>query len=194
MKFRISTIADAGEILDIYAPIIRETVISLELAPPTAEQMQKRINSTLEQFPWIVAEIDSQIAGYAYGGAHRSRWAYQWSCESSVYVNSRFRRRGVARQLYGVLFNLLRAQGYINAYAGVSLPNPGSEGLHESCGFRKIGDYENIGFKFEAWHSVRWYALDLVPHPVSEPPPPIPFSKLNTATVQQYMDRSPTAR
>jgi len=91
----------------------------------------------------------------------------------SIYIHSDARRRGVGRALYGALFDLLVRQGYVNAYAGVTLPNPASVGLHESLGFRPVGVYPRIGFKFGRWHDVAWFQLRLqeAAVPVSEPLP-----------------------
>ena len=187
MKIRIATTADADAVLEIYAPVVRDTVISFELTVPSISEMEQRITRTLDRFPWLIAEVNGRVAGYAYAGLHRSRLAYQWSVETSVYVSPDFRRQGVARKLYGCLFALLRGQGFINAYAGVGLPNPGSENLHSSSGFKEIGVYKNIGFKFGAWHSVRWYELALSDHPDSEPPAPVRLRELDESFVAECL-------
>ena len=111
------------------------------------------------------------MAGYAYAARHNERSAYQWSVNTSVYVDARFQRRGVGRGLYLSLFEILRAQGYVNAYAGITLPNAGSVGLHEAMGFETVGVYRNVGFKFGAWHDVGWWQLTLKPHEASPSAP-----------------------
>jgi phosphinothricin acetyltransferase len=111
------------------------------------------------------------VLGYAYAGAHGSRAAYQWSVDVSVYVREGARRTGVGRALYASLFAVLDLQGFYNAYAGATLPNPASVGLHESVGFRLVGVYRGVGYKLGAWHDVGWWHLPLRER-VADPDPP----------------------
>jgi len=167
-------LADAPAIRDIYAPFVSQSATSFEVEPPDAAAMEKRIGDLREQFPWLVYEADGAVLGYAYASPHRAaRKAYQWCVEVSVYIHERARRRGIGRALYGSLFELLRRQGYVNAYAGITLPNPGSLRLHESLGFAPVGIYSRIGFKFGQWHDVIWLQLRLqeTEVPVAEPLP-----------------------
>ena len=133
--------------------------------------MERRIEDALSKYPWLVCEEQGRVVGYAYASRHRPRAAYQWSVETSVYLQAGVRRRGIGRGLYVSLFQILVAQGYFNAYAGIALPNPGSVGLHESVGFRPIGIYRNIGYKRGAWHDVGWWQRELQT-PVATPRPP----------------------
>ena len=103
--------------------------------------------------------------------SHRTRAAYQWSVDVSVYVHERARRRGVGRALYGALFGILRQQGFYSAYAGIALPNPASVRLHESMGFQPVGVYRSVGYKLGAWRDVGWWHLAL--RPAIEPPAPL---------------------
>src|SRR5690606_40040690 len=128
---RLATEQDAAQIQAIYASIVRETAISFEFDPPTVEEMRQRIRKTFERLPWLVYEDRGAILGYVYASPHRERAAYQWSVDVSVYVRADARRSGVGRALYTSLFRLLALQGYYNAYAGISLPNPASVSLHE---------------------------------------------------------------
>jgi len=166
--------ADAAAVRDIYAHFVSDSATSFEAEPPDAAAMAQRIEDLREKFPWLVYEADGRVLGYAYASPHRAaRKAYQWCVEVSIYIHSDARRRGVGRALYGALFDLLVRQGYVNAYAGVTLPNPASVGLHESLGFRPVGVYPRIGFKFGRWHDVAWFQLRLqeAAVPVSEPLP-----------------------
>ena len=176
-KIRLATEADAEAMLVIYAPVVRETAISFELEPPSVEEFQSRISSTLSQAPWLVCQIDGAVAGYAYAGPLRTRAAYQWSVEVTVYVHSDYRRHGVGSAVYTSLFDCLRLQGFMNAYGGIALPNPGSIGLHERMGFVHIGTYHNVGYKLGAWHDVGWWQLELKT-PSKEPAPPILLPEL----------------
>jgi len=154
-QLRIATQGDASEIAAIYAPIVDRTPITFELEPPGEAEIARRIVTTLEQFPWLVADSGA-ILGYAYAGSHRARAAYRWSVDVSVYVAPSARRTGVGRRLYEALFALLDAQGYFNAFAGVTLPNDASLGLHCAVGFEPVGVYRNVGYKFGVWHDTAW--------------------------------------
>ncbi|MEL6925683.1 MAG: N-acetyltransferase family protein [Bacteroidota bacterium] len=161
VTIRSATYADTQAQLDIYAPFILHTVTSFETEVPTAEAFWQRIQKVQTEAPWLVCEIDGNIAGYAYASSHRSRQAYQWSREVSVYIHEAYRRRGIAQALYRALLDLIEWQGYRNAYAGIVLPNPASVAFHESMGFEKIGIYKAVGYKNGAWQDVSWWSLRL---------------------------------
>src|SRR6185295_13315877 len=108
----------------------------------------------------------------------------QWSVDVSVYIDAAFHRRGVGRGLYTALFGLLRLQGYVNAYAGITQPNAKSVGLHTALGFEPVGVYRNVGYKFGRWHDVAWLSLTLQPH-AAEPAPPRGLAEIvDTAEAQ----------
>jgi len=159
---------DAVACQAIYAPYVRDTVISLEIDPPSVPEFRDRMERSLETHDWLVLEDDQQILGYAYGGAYRSRAAYRWACEVSVYVETGRRRTGAGRILYEALFPRLVDRGYLTALAGMTLPNAASEGLHRSLGFEPVGTWRRIGWKFGAWHDVLWMQRELARG--SEPP------------------------
>ena len=170
-KIRIASPNDAADVLAIYAPIVRDTAISFELVPPTVTQMQERIESTLDQLPWLVAEEAQHVIGYAYASRYRQRAAYQWSVEVSAYVREDARRGGVARALYRALLGILEDLSYRTALAGIALPNEASVAFHESMGFTRAGVYHNVGFKMGTWHDVGWWQLPLAEY-VYDPAPP----------------------
>ncbi|MYD08976.1 MAG: N-acetyltransferase family protein [Chloroflexi bacterium] len=174
---RLATTADAAAIHQIYAPIVRETHISFELSVPDVAEIAARIRQTRAQYPWLVCEIDGRLAGYAYASVFRARRAYQWTTETTVYVHPDFQRRGVSRALYRSLIAVLRAQGYCNAVGVIALPNEASIRAHEAAGFRKIGVFENVGFKAGNWRHTGWWQLELRPMPEA-PPPPQPIAEL----------------
>ena len=160
---RLARGEDAAAIASIYRPFVESTIVSFELDAPGEREMGERINTTLPHHPWLVCEIDRRIAGYAYATAHRTRRAYQWSVDTSAYVHPEWHRRGIGRRLYGALIQLLTAQGYCNAYAGITLPNAASVGLHEAVGFRPLTVYHQVGYKLGAWHDVGWWQRQLAP-------------------------------
>lgn len=178
---RVATPEDADAMLTIYAPIVRETAISFEVEPPTLLEMQERIAKTLRYLPWLVCDRQGEVLGYVYASPHRARAAYQWSVDVSVYIHAEARRTGIGRALYHSLLALLALQGFYNGFAGITLPNPASIGLHESLGFQPVGVYHTVGYKLGAWHDVGWWQRDLKPCP-SLPAPPTPFEVLRNAS------------
>ena len=185
-NLRLVRQSDAAEIAEIYRPIVESTPISFELEAPDGKEMQQRIEHKLTNYPWLVCENHGRVAGYAYASQFRERAAYQWSVETSVYVHSDFRRFGVGRALYISLFRMLTAQGFVNAYAGITLPNPGSVGLHEAIGFRPVGVYRNVGYKMGAWHDVGHWVLSLKPEPTT-PQPPLMLAEIQSDPSWQEM-------
>ncbi len=158
--------------MSIYAPVVQKTVASFETEVPDLAEMRRRIVVTTSSLPWLVAEEDGEVVGYAYAGRHRERSGYRWSVEVSVYVDASHRRRGVGRLLYEPLLDTLRGLGYVSALAGIALPNPASVGLHQALGFRRVGTFENVGYKHGAWHDVEWWRLALR-KPPNEPRDPL---------------------
>lgn len=160
---RLANEQDASKILAIYAPIIRETTISFELEPPSEIEFRQRIENYQYRMPWLVCEIDGEVVGYAYASPYRTRAAYQWSVESSVYVGENHRRKGIAKVLYASLFKLLQLQGFYNVVAAIALPNQPSVAAHEAVGFEPVGVFQRVGFKFGKWHDVGYWQLSLQP-------------------------------
>ena len=154
---RSATVADAAAIQAIYAPIVEGTAISFEDEPPAAAEMARRIVRTLEAYPYLVAERDGGLLGYAYAGPHRARPAYRHSVDVTAYVAETARRQGVGKTLYDALLPALSGAGYHAAFAGIALPNPASEALHKAAGFQLVGVYREVGFKFDRWHDVAWW-------------------------------------
>lgn len=160
-RIRLATTGDADVIAAIYKPVVEDTPISFETIAPDRDEMASRIAETMTMYPWLVCERDGRVAGYAYASRHRVRAAYQWSVDTSVYIDETDRRSGVGRGLYVSLFGILAAQGYFNAFAGIALPNAGSVALHEAMGFEKLGVYRRVGFKLGEWRDVGWWQLTL---------------------------------
>ncbi len=160
VRIRPVRLDDAEAIQRIYAPIVLQTVISFEEVPPTVREMAERIEATTAGYPFLAAESEEGVIGYAYAGPHRSRPAYRWSVDVTAYVTETLRSQGVGRRLYEVLLAKLSAQGFHAAFARIALPNPASIALHEALGFRPVGVYREVGFKFDRWHDVgRWQKL-----------------------------------
>lgn len=188
MIIRLANGQDAAGILKIYSPFIINSGITQETEIPPLESFQQRIEATLESRPWLVYEIENEIAGYAYAGSHRERKGYQWCVEPSVYVNEKYYRYSVAKVLYTVLFEILKLQGYVNAYAVITLPNEKSVAFHEKFGFRYLTTYQKIGYKLGQWHDVGWWEMQIN---IAEENPgePIKFSGLPQTLVLEILEK-----
>ena len=177
-SIRLASAADASAIAAIYAPYCERSAISFEEIAPTADEMATRIARIGADRPWLVLEDNGTIVGYAYAAAHHERASYRWSVSTAIYVDGGHARRGAGRALYSTLFDVLRLLGYYKATAGITLPNAASVGLHESFGFRLVGIYRDIGFKFGGWHDVAWYQMAIQP-PSRDPLPPRSIAELH---------------
>lgn len=161
VSVRLATRRDADACLEIYRPVVDVTVTSFEAIAPEPATFGDRLVSVLRDYPWLVSVDDGAITGYAYACEHRGRAAYRWCVEVSAYVAQSRRRTGVGQTLYNALFACLRHQGFVNAYAGIALPNTASVAFHESLGFEPVGVYRRIGYKLGEWRDVGWWSLRL---------------------------------
>jgi phosphinothricin acetyltransferase len=168
---------DAARVAEIYRPAVETSLATFEEVAPDATEMASRMAVTLKRTPWLVAEEGGSVIGYAYAAPHRERAGYRWSVNISVYVAPEGQRRGVGRRLYDELLAILRRQGFVNAYAGITLPNPASVALHTAIGMRPVGRYDAVAFKAGAWHDTAWYQLRLA-EPQGTPAEPIPLPRL----------------
>jgi L-amino acid N-acyltransferase YncA len=169
---RLARVTDAAEIQAIYAPYVINTPASLEIDAPSVEEMERRIETTLQKYPYFVCVDGTQVVGYAYASQHRVRKAYDWSVEISVYISPMYQRRGIGLALSIALLECLRRLGYGLAISGVTQPNPASMALHTRLGFTLVGVYRAIGFKLGRWHDSAWLERDLRSGPVQPTPGP----------------------
>lgn len=159
LKIRLASLDDADAIAEIYKPYVLDTAISFETAAPSASEMRDRLKQTLEHFPWLVCEQENSILGYAYAGSFKSRCAYSWSVESTVYVRQDSHKKGIGKLLYQNLLLRLEAQGAVNIIGGIALPNAASVALHESLGFKQVAQFKDVGFKLGRWWDVGYWQL-----------------------------------
>ena len=153
--------ADAAACAGIYAPYVTGSAITFEVAPPSAQEMARRIAAAQQAHAWLVLEEAGEVVGYAYGGPYKERAAYRWACEVSVYLQQGRGGRGGGRALYGALLPRLASRGLRTAVAGMTLPNEASAGLHAAMGFEPVGTYRRIGWKHGTWHDVLWLQVTL---------------------------------
>ena len=186
VKIRVAEKTDAKALLEIYSYYVKSTAVSFEYEVPSVEEFSERISSTLENYPYLVAEADGKIAGYIYAGRFAKRAAYDWSAETSVYISNDFHRQGIGRLLYEKLEKILAAQNITNVYAGIASPantedqylNRNSELFHVAIGYKTAGCFSKCGCKFGKWYNLIYMEKIIAAHNLN-PEPFVPFSKLN---------------
>jgi phosphinothricin acetyltransferase len=179
MKIRAATPDDAAALADIYAPYVEGSSVSFEVEAPGADEMAARLTAGAGLYPWLVATADSgEIAGYAYACAFRPRPAYRFAVETTIYLRGEAQGAGLGRTLYAPLLEMLRAQGFVQAIAAISLPNDASVRLHERLGFGHAGTYRQVGYKLGRWWDVGLWQCPLAP--VADPPAePLPLGAID---------------
>jgi phosphinothricin acetyltransferase len=166
LAIRLARESDAPEILKIYEPYVLGTVITFEYDVPSVQEFAARIRHTLERFPYLVAVLDGEIVGYAYASPFKTRAAYDWAVETSIYVKTELRGRGVGARLYRALEQELGRMNILNLNACIGYPNPESIGFHEKFGYKIVGHFTQCGFKLGAWHDMVWMEKFIGEHSV----------------------------
>lgn len=186
IRIRKVTPEDAEALLEIYAWYVRETAITFEYRVPSLEEFRRRIEDTLEKYPYLAAEEDGRILAYAYAGPFKGRAAYDWSVETTIYADKDARRKGIGRRLLAALESSLARQGILNAYACIGVPRDtedeyltfDSVRFHEKMGYCLAGTFHSCGCKFGRWYSMVWMEKMLGDH-TSHQAPVIPFPELD---------------
>jgi phosphinothricin acetyltransferase len=167
---RRATVADAPGIAEIYSYYVNNTVITFELVPPDLAETEKRIAECLNSsYEWIVHENGGKILGFAYYSAFKERKAYDYTCETTVYVHHDFLGKGIGSALYSRLIEELKKSKMAVALACIAIPNDESVGLHEKLGFKSCGIIKNAGRKFNRWVDIGYWRLELKNLPEYEP-------------------------
>lgn len=163
IRIRSATMQDTRELLDIYAPYIKNTAITFEYEVPSEQEFAERIRKIQRKFPYLVAERNGEILGYVYASAFHERAACAWAVETSIYVNQEKKGMGIGRKLYGVLEDALEKQGILNLNACIAYPDVEDEYLtmdsihfHEHLGYRMVGGFHQCGHKFGRWYNLAW--------------------------------------
>lgn len=174
---RFATPRDAEAMLEIYAPYVKGTAVTFEYEVPSIEGFRGRVESILQTYPWLAAEEDGLLLGYAYAGPYRSRAAFQWDAEGSIYLRPQAQGTGLAAPLYRCLMELLELQGVRNLYGCITHPNPASEAFHRKMGFTDLAVFPKAGYKLGQWWDVLWNF-----RPLGEKhSPPCPFRPIRQA-------------
>ena len=189
---RIAQETDAEALLALYAPYVEKTAITFEYDVPTPEEFRGRIRHTLDRYPYLVAEEDGEIVGYAYAGPFKARSAYDWAVETSIYVAEGAKRQGYGRMLYETLEKLLALQHIINVNACIAYPETedayltrDSVAFHTRMGYRLVGQFHKCGYKFGRWYDMVWMEKCLSAHP-DKPLPVTPFGAVRREAEERY--------
>ena len=185
MEFRLAKTEDSTKLLEIYKQYIH-TEITFEYSLPSAEEFAERIKEITAVYPYIVCKEGADILGYAYAHRQMQREAYQWNAELSIYLDERFTSKGIGKILYNMLIDILKLQGVMNVYGGVTVPNIKSEGLHRAMGFKKLGVYHRTGWKNGRWHDVAWYEKR-ISDKATCPAPILPIGELPQEKLEEIL-------
>jgi phosphinothricin acetyltransferase len=157
MQVRSATEADLVRVCEVVNHYIEHSVFNFRTEPQSIDEVRALWGQRHQRFPWLVAVDHDRVVGVAYAGPWNDRAAYQWTVESTVYVEESAHRRGVGDALYTELLDRLRRQGFHSAVAVIALPNDPSVRLHERHGFTGVGELREAGFKHDAWHDVGFW-------------------------------------
>ena len=181
---RKASVIDAAAILAIYAPYVEETAITFEYTVPSLSEFKDRIRKVLKKYPYIVAEKDGTIAGYAYVSPFHERAAYSWAVETSIYIDKNLRKTGLGKRLYKALEDILKKQGILNLNACIAYPEKedryltkNSVEFHEHLGYSMVGEFHKCGYKFNRWYNMVWMEKTIGDH-LSEQPPVKSFDEV----------------
>ena len=177
LRIRAAKREDAQELLELYAPYVEKTAITFEVTVPSVEEFAGRILQTLQRYPYIVAEENHEILGYAYTGPFKERAAYDWAVETSIYVKMGRTRGGIGKMLYASLEETSHRQHILNMNACIASPVVEDEYLtrnsidfHEHLGYALVGTFHQCGFKFGRWYDMVWMEKIIGDHAASPKP------------------------
>lgn len=196
IQIRTASTDDAATLLEIYRPYVEKTAITFEYDVPSLEEFTARIRNTLKKYPYIVAERNREILGYAYAGAFKSRAAYDWAVEMSIYLKDGKKNMGIGRMLYTAIEKLCKAQNITNLNACIGYPETEDEYLtknsaqfHEHMGYRMVGEFRQCGYKFGRWYNMVWMEKIIGVHQ-PDPASVIPFPDLAVGVLRAAFDES----
>lgn len=187
LKLRTADVGDGKALADIYKYYVDNTSISFEYIAPDEAEFSERIRHKMTKYPFLVAEYNGTIAGYAYASEFRERAAYQWSAELSIYISPDNTGKVIGTRLYSALLDILKLQNFVTVYAGITYPNEKSVNLHKKLGFRHLGTFCAVGYKNEKWRDVMWYGKQINEH--TPPLPIIPFPALDKNIVDKILNQ-----
>lgn len=184
ITIRTATLSDVQALLNIYSPYVEHTAITFEYDVPSVEEFASRIKNTLQKYPYLVAEKNGRLLGYAYASPFHERPAYDWAVETSIYVDQNIKHQGIGRRLHDALEDALRSQGILNMNACIAYPPEEDEYLdknsvefHTHMGYRLVGEFYKCGYKFHRWYNIVWMEKLIGNHLSDQKPPKFPALK-----------------
>ena len=184
ITIRTATLSDAQALLNIYSPYVEHTAITFEYDVPSVEEFASRIKNTRQKYPYLVAEKNGRLLGYAYASPFHERPAYDWAVETSIYVDQNIKHQGIGRRLHDALEDALRSQGILNMNACIAYPPDENEYLdknsvefHTHMGYRLVGEFYKCGYKFHRWYNMVWMEKLIGNHLSDQKPPKFPALK-----------------
>lgn len=181
ISIRPASPGDAAALLQIYAPYVTGTAITFEYEVPDIDEFRRRIAHTLEKYPYLVAEVNGEIVGYAYASPFKERAAYDWAVETSIYVDHQKKKMGIGKCLHDALESALKMQGILNMEACIASPeapdaylNRNSIEFHTHIGYRMVGEFKQCGYKFGRWYNMVWMEKLIGEH-LDDQPAVLPF-------------------
>ncbi|MGN0363195.1 MAG: GNAT family N-acetyltransferase [Bilifractor sp.] len=195
VQFRNASLEDASRLLEIYRYYVENTAITFEWTVPSLEEFQRRMKHTMEKFPYIVAVQDEKIVGYSYVGPFVGREAYDWSVETTIYLDAAIRHHGVGKQLYSVMEMILKRMHILNMNACIGYPKKDDAHLtrnsacfHEHLGFRMVGKFHDSGYKFDTWYDMVWMEKMIGEHTVN-PAPVLNYHDIEGSLIGEILER-----
>lgn len=192
ITIRTATLSDAQALLNIYSPYVEHTAITFEYDVPSVEEFASRIKNTLQKYPYLVAEKNGRLLGYAYASPFHERPAYDWAVETSIYVDQNIKHQGIGRRLHDALEDALRSQGILNMNACIAYPPDENEYLdknsvefHTHMGYRLVGEFYKCGYKFHRWYNMVW--MEKLLDPEIKHPKPIKWMEENREELEAVL-------
>lgn len=192
ITIRTATLSDAQALLNIYSPYVEHTAITFEYDVPSVEEFASRIKNTLQKYPYLVAEKNGRLLGYAYASPFHERPAYDWAVETSIYVDQNIKHQGIGRRLHNALEDALRSQGILNMNACIAYPPEEDEYLdknsvefHTHMGYRLVGEFYKCGYKFHRWYNMVW--MEKLLDPEIKHPKPIKWMEENREELEAVL-------
>lgn len=192
ITIRTATLSDAQALLNIYSPYVEHTAITFEYDVPSVEEFASRIKNTLQKYPYLVAEKNGRLLGYAYASPFHERPAYDWAVETSIYVDQNIKHQGIGRRLHDALEDALRSQGILNMNACIAYPPDENEYLdknsvefHTHMGYRLVGEFYKCGYKFHRWYNMVW--MEKLLNPEVKHPKPIKWMEENREELEAVL-------
>lgn len=192
IRVRVAEPEDAKALLALYAPYVEGTAVTYEYEVPSLEEFTGRICRTLEKYPYLVAEANGEIVGYAYAGRFHERAAFQWAVETSIYVKRDCKRMGIGRALYAALEAALSAQNILVLNACIAYPDVedgyltrDSVSFHQRLGYKLVAKFDRCAYKFHRWYGLAWMEKHLG-EPAADPPAVKPFPQVRDEVRQRF--------